>query len=91
VAAITWVLINSEAVLGAQLVMIATTDEANSEGRNAWPSIKRIAQHSRFSVRNVKTLLPKLEKSGELRIRRAWSAKAGNATYYGLWAVPAGV
>ena len=48
--------------------MIAIADEANAEGRNAWPSIERIARHSRLWVRNVKRLLPILEKSGELII-----------------------
>jgi hypothetical protein len=48
--------------------MIAIADEANAEGRNAWPSIGRIARHRRLSVRNVKRLLPILEKSGELII-----------------------
>ena len=68
VAAMTWVLKNSEAQLGARLVMIAIADEADAEGRNAWPSIARIAHHSRLSIRNVRRLLAKLEKGGELLI-----------------------
>lgn len=70
VAAITWVLEHSEAELGARLVMIAIADAANSEGRNAWPSIATIARHSRLSERNVKRILPRLEQSGELGIER---------------------
>jgi hypothetical protein len=56
VAAMTWVLKNSEAQLGAMLVMIAIADEADAEGRKVWPSVARIAHHSRLSIRSVKLL-----------------------------------
>jgi DNA-binding transcriptional regulator PaaX len=70
VAAMNWVLENSEATLGARLVMIAIADAANQEGKNAWPSIARIARHSRLSPRRVKVLLHRLEASGELQVDR---------------------
>ena len=70
VQAISWVLEHSKARLGARLVLLSIANHANGEGENAWPSVSRIADEAGMSPRQVKNLLPELERLGELEIAR---------------------
>jgi Helix-turn-helix domain len=54
----------------ALLLMLAIADHAHDDGGGAYPSIATLARKARTSERNVKLLLPKLEGSGELEVKR---------------------
>ena len=55
---------------GALLVMLALADFANDAGE-CWPSIPVLAQKARLTDREIRYLLPKLEKAGEVRLQRS--------------------
>lgn len=61
-----WVLENSPATGVGRLVLIVLADHANSDGRNAWPSVPRIAHEARCSQSSVHRVLRELEASGEI-------------------------
>jgi helix-turn-helix protein len=48
------------------LVLLAIADYAHNDGRNAWPSTKTLAQRARCSERNVRRILERLERMGEI-------------------------
>ena len=54
----------------AKLVLLALADFANGKGL-AWPSIQTVAHKTGLSTRQVKRVLPKLEKDGEIHIERS--------------------
>ena len=54
----------------ALLLMLAIADHAHDDGAGAYPSIATLARKARTTPRNVKLLLPRLEESGELDVRR---------------------
>lgn len=65
--AVTWVLEQSQSVLGVRLVLISIASHANREGQQAWPSVDTICLEARLSRREVQYCLRKAEEAGELR------------------------
>ena len=52
------------------LVFLIIANHCHSDGTGAWPSFQTIASESRMSVRGVRYIIEKLEKSGELVVKR---------------------
>lgn len=48
------------------LVLLVLADCAQHDGRDAWPSVKYLAQHARLTVRGVRFVLAKLHADGEI-------------------------
>lgn len=65
IKAMTRVFDESEARLGARLVLLALADFSNDDGRS-WPSVATIARKARLSPRQVQRILRDLETEGEL-------------------------
>lgn len=61
---------HSEASGNDRLVMLAIADEADDEGRNAFPSIRRIARKVRCHTETVSECIKRLEDAGELEVNR---------------------
>lgn len=59
-----WVWNHSSARDGQLLVLLAIADNANHEGRNAFPSIAELCRKSRLSQRGVRYALRGLEEAG---------------------------
>lgn len=59
-----WVLKHSEATRATRLVLLVLADHADSDGRQAWPSVATIAQEARCSESTVHTVLRRLEEVG---------------------------
>lgn len=57
---------HSQSTGGELLVMLALADFANDEGE-CWPYIATLAAKARLTERQVQKLLPRLERSGEIR------------------------
>lgn len=53
---------------GERLVLLAVADHAKHDGTGAWPSINTLCDMTKFSERNVRYCLRKLEDAGELEI-----------------------
>ena len=58
----------SQAKGGERLVLLAVADHAKHDGSGAWPSLATICAMTRFTERNVRYLLRRLEELGELAI-----------------------
>jgi hypothetical protein len=58
---LSWVLRESDATLGARLVLIVLADHARDDGSSAYPSVKSIGEKARLSERAVQKALRKLE------------------------------
>jgi hypothetical protein len=63
---VSWVLEQSEAKLGARLVLLSLADHAKADGSAAWPSVDTIARHARMSRRAVQESLRRLEADGAI-------------------------
>ena len=61
---------SSETKGNHKLVLLTLGDFANKKGV-AWPSIQTLATKTGISGRQVKRILPKLEKDGEIHIERS--------------------
>lgn len=59
---------HSQAKGGERLVLLAVADHAKHDGTGAWPSLATICTMTRFTERNVRYLLRRLEQMGELAI-----------------------
>lgn len=70
----------SELPQGQKFVLLAMADHANDEGRNAYPSIARLAERCSVDQRTVQRTLRALEASGYLVVERA--AKQHSPTSY---------
>lgn len=87
----TYVWENSKQKGTGLLLMLAIADFAHDDGGGSYPSIATLARKARTTERNVKILLGKLEKSGELEVRRnagprrtnIYRVKFVHPTYYG--------
>lgn len=66
VQALSWVLENSEARLGARLVLIAIANEADRLGEKCFASVTTLAAAAKMSERQTRTTLRALEKLGEI-------------------------
>lgn len=83
VQAMGWVLEHSRSQTGTRLVLMAIANHADADGRNAWPSQKRIAQEARVSVRTVRRAVDELVEMGELAVREYEGASRGRGrTHY---------
>lgn len=63
---LAWVLRNSEATLGARLVLIVLAEHAHNDGREAYPSVPTIAEEARLSRRSAQVALRHLEAAGHI-------------------------
>ncbi|MQA63912.1 MAG: hypothetical protein GEU86_21155 [Actinophytocola sp.] len=62
----TWVWDHSPAVGTELLMLLAIADHAGDDGRDAWPSVKRLAQRTRLDERTVRRVLKRLTSHGHL-------------------------
>lgn len=77
-----WVYDHSESRGNARLVMIAIADEADDDGRGAYPSIKRIAHKARVNERTCIRAIESLEALGELEVTRPETRGRGRFNTY---------
>lgn len=70
VTAISRVWERSRAKGSELLVLLAIADYADDEGRNAWPSVQKLADKSRMTERGVRDVLRRLADDGELAVER---------------------
>ena len=61
------------------LLLIAISRHAHADGTGAYPSLRRLAQLTKFSLSHLCTLLSALEKTGYLTIERFKGPKGVNA------------
>lgn len=61
---------NSAAKTTMLLTLLAIADEADDQGRNAYPSIETLARKTRQSARNVIRMVTEAEAIGEVTIQR---------------------
>ena len=66
-----WVIEHSPHKGSELLCLLMVANHANAEGREAYPSISKLAKKCRLSERQITRLLHRLEASGALRIERA--------------------
>lgn len=66
VQAMSWVFEHSEARLAARLVLLAIANHADADGRNAWASVRRLAEEAHVSERQARYGLRQLEAAGEI-------------------------
>ena len=64
----TWVFMHSPATGNDRLVLLAIADEADDEGLNARPGVRRIADKSRADVSTAIRCTARLEAGGELLV-----------------------
>jgi len=81
--AVTWVLEESRATLGARLVLLSVASHANREGCESWPALNTIARETRMSRRQVIRCVHTLEASGELRVVLG-GHRSGDTNHYEL-------
>jgi hypothetical protein len=84
VRAVTWVLHESQSTGNDRLTLIVIADEADNDGRNAWPGTERISRLARVPKRTVLRCLQRLEAAGELLILRPEVAGRGRHNRYAL-------
>src|SRR5690349_12504074 len=73
---------NSPSEGNARLVLLAIADEADDEGRNAFPTVRRIAQKVNCHTATVLRAIIQLEKSCELEIIRPERKAKGRGNKY---------
>jgi hypothetical protein len=73
---------HSQARANDRLVLLAIADEANDEGKNAWPSIRRLAAKANCSKTTVVDSIKRLEASNELVVRRPERQGRGRFSQY---------
>lgn len=66
----TWIWDNSPASGTELLMLLAIADQANDAGREAWPSIRTLAQRTRLDERTVRRVLRRLSEQGLLIVRK---------------------
>lgn len=82
---VAWVLHNAKDVSPPEkLLLLSLADEADSEGVNCWPGMRRLADHTNQSVSGVRDQLQRLESYGHLLIVRPERQGRGNFNRYGL-------
>lgn len=82
VHALSWVLRQSEARGACRLVLISIADHADSQGRNAWPSVDTMRRDARLkSRRSVQNALRDLVSQDS--IRKTGESRAGTS----VWAI----
>lgn len=78
----TWVYEHSEATGNDRLVLLAIADEADDDGRNAFPGIDRIGHKARVPKRTTMRCLERLEASGDLVVNRPEQRGRGHHNTY---------
>lgn len=71
VQAISWVIENSKQKGGSFVVLLMIANHAHSDGTGAFPSFDTLAREARMSYRQITRIIPKLAKSGELRVEKS--------------------
>lgn len=74
----TWVWDHSPAAGTDLLMLLAIADQANDDGRDAWPSIKTLAQRTRLDQRTVRRVLKRLVDAGHLVIKPGGGRRSNN-------------
>lgn len=69
-ACMVWVLYHSAAEGNDRLVLLSIADEADDDGRNAFPGVERIADKARVHPSTAMRAVARLEATGELLVRR---------------------
>jgi len=64
----------------ALLLLLAIADQADDDGRNAWPSVATLAKKIRMTSRSVQLLTERLVAGGELRVEEG-GGKHGTHRY----------
>ena len=82
---------NSKASGNDLLVLLAIADEANDEGKNAFPSVRRIARKARCHTETVSECTKRLEALGELVVERPEKQGRGRYNRYTLIMAKRGV
>lgn len=62
----TWVLDNSEATLGARLVLLVLAEHAHDDGSESYPALDTIARRTRMSRKGVRDALRRLVDDGHV-------------------------
>jgi hypothetical protein len=73
-----WVLLRARAAGAARWVLLAIAWHADRLGGNAWPSVRRLVELTRYSERQVRACLGQLERSGELEVERGAGPRGVN-------------
>ena len=79
VQATNWAIQHSQHKGSELLCLIMIADCCDSEGKNAWPSIDRLAERCRMSRRQIIRIIHALEVSGEVIVERGTGP---NGTHY---------
>ncbi|MFF0904033.1 helix-turn-helix domain-containing protein [Kocuria sp. CPCC 205316] len=61
---------HSESTGNSRLVLLAIADEADDDGRNAYPSMRRLAEKVNCNKDTVSECIKRLEAMGELEVKR---------------------
>lgn len=80
----TWVFMHSPATGNDRLVLLAIADEADDEGLNARPGVRRIAAKSRAHVSTASRCTARLEAGGELLVLRPETRGRGRYNRYAV-------
>lgn len=73
---------HSEARGGDRLVLLVIADEADDDGRGAYPGYARLAHKARLAKSTVRDAVDRLEALGELRVIRPASRGRGHVTHF---------
>lgn len=79
-----WVFEHSDATGNDRLVLLALADEADDEGKDAYPSVQRVATKARVPKPTVLRCLKRLEEAGRLRVIRPETRGRGRFNRYEL-------
>ena len=82
VRVLSWVLYDSPTTGNDRLALIAIADEADDEGRNAFPSMETIALKARISKRTAIRAVERLELGGALLVKRPETRGRGRYNRY---------
>src|ERR1044072_9077547 len=74
----TWVWEHSWVKGSELLLLLAIADHADDQGRNAWPSIARLAERTRVDRRTVQRLLRRLAQQGCLAVEHTDGPRGTN-------------
>lgn len=82
--AIAWVFEDSAMYGTARMVLLAIANEADADGFDAYPSIKRLAKHANVQRNTVIAAIQACEEAGELLVLRPESYGRGRFNRYTL-------
>jgi len=79
---------NSPSSGNDRLVLLAIADEADDQGRNAFPSVRRLAEKANCHSATVLRSIIRLEKSGEIEVVRPKHQAPGRGNKYRVNLLP---